>query len=376
MLDYSRFVKKKLSNRVRILLLALPVLYIVLTLSQAALAKNTYLINDGGHVTLHSTYATDPEAVLQEIGVQLQENDIVTTQPGNGLSEITVQRRQAITLHNGETVLQLTSYGETVSQLISRNNLFLTASDILSVSPDTATFDGMEIFVYKAVEKTEVYTISIPFQTNYCYDDTLPKDEQVVLTEGHDGKLLCTDIVYLLDGKEIRREVSSQIISSAPVDCMIAIGTYVETTEPIPMPTEPAPTEPAPTEPAKPVIPPVSQGMPTIDGNTITTSDGTVLTFSSALEVVATAYCRTDVGGEITFLGTPTRVGAIAVDPKVIPLGTKMYIVSNDGKYIYGEAVAEDIGGSIKGNRIDLFYETEPECNMFGVRGCTVYILS
>ena len=55
--------------------------------------------------------------------------------------------------------------------------------------------------------------------------------------------------------------------------------------------------------------------------------------------------------------------------------GTKMYVVSNDGQYVYGYCVAEDIGGGIKGNKIDLYFDTYAECWDFGVRMCTVYIL-
>ena len=76
-----------------------------------------------------------------------------------------------------------------------------------------------------------------------------------------------------------------------------------------------------------------------------------------------------------TYSGTVARVGAIAVDPSVIPLGTRMYIVTDDGRYIYGFCTAEDIGGSIKGNKVDLYFDTIAECWQFGVRACTVYIL-
>lgn len=62
----------------------------------------------------------------------------------------------------------------------------------------------------------------------------------------------------------------------------------------------------------------------------------------------------------------------MAVDKKVIPLGTKMYIVTNDG-VVYGTAVAEDTG--VKGNKVDLYYETYQQCINFGRRSCTVYIL-
>ena len=63
------------------------------------------------------------------------------------------------------------------------------------------------------------------------------------------------------------------------------------------------------------------------------------------------------------------------MDPRVIPYGTRMYIVSNDGEYVYGIASAEDCGGGIKGHKVDLYFNTSAECFQFGVRPCTIYIL-
>ena len=77
----------------------------------------------------------------------------------------------------------------------------------------------------------------------------------------------------------------------------------------------------------------------------------------------------------ITASGTKARPGVVAVDPRVIPLGTELYIQSLDGTNDYGFAVAEDTGGSIKGNKIDLFFTTESQCYSFGRRNVKVYVL-
>ena len=81
----------------------------------------------------------------------------------------------------------------------------------------------------------------------------------------------------------------------------------------------------------------------------------------------ATAYHEPE--GSLTKSGTLSRVGAIAVDPGVIPLGTELYVEG------YGYCVAEDTGGLIKGNRIDIYLDSEAECVNWGVRDVTVYIL-
>ncbi len=77
----------------------------------------------------------------------------------------------------------------------------------------------------------------------------------------------------------------------------------------------------------------------------------------------------------ITASGTKARPGVVAVDPRVIPLGTRLYVQSLDGTKDYGFAIAEDKGGAIKGNKIDLFFETANEVRRFGRRKVKVYIL-
>ena len=107
----------------------------------------------------------------------------------------------------------------------------------------------------------------------------------------------------------------------------------------------------------------------------ITTATGETLSYSGIVDVSATAYTTENTRNRITATGTVARVGTIAVDPTVIPYGTKMYIVSRYGNWIYGYATAEDCGGGIKGHRVDLFYDTTYQCFQFGVRDARIYIL-
>ena len=119
------------------------------------------------------------------------------------------------------------------------------------------------------------------------------------------------------------------------------------------------------------------KGKLTIGDGVIVTPEGEVYTYKSTMKVKATAYTHTDKGcDKITATGTTVRWGTVAVDPKLIPYGTKMFIVSNDGKFVYGVSAAEDCGGSIKGKRIDLYMPTTKQCFSFGVRNCTVYFIN
>ena len=90
----------------------------------------------------------------------------------------------------------------------------------------------------------------------------------------------------------------------------------------------------------------------------------------SALHMIATAYTAGCYGcSGITATGVRAGYGVIAVDPRVIPLGTKLFIPG------YGRAVAGDTGGSIVGHRVDLGMDTISDAMRFGRRSVTVYIL-
>ena len=114
----------------------------------------------------------------------------------------------------------------------------------------------------------------------------------------------------------------------------------------------------------------------TIGDGVIITADGQVLTYNKTAVFKATAYTHTDAGCDMTTAtGTTVHIGTVAVDPKVIPYGTRMFIVTNDGAYVYGISTAEDCGAAIKGEELDLYFPTDPECWEFGVRMATIYFL-
>lgn len=98
--------------------------------------------------------------------------------------------------------------------------------------------------------------------------------------------------------------------------------------------------------------------------------DGGVPEYLYALPVLATAYTRYDEDcTDYTYRGTYLRRGLCAVDPDIIPLGTKLYVPG------YGEALADDIGGAINGHHIDLAMDTQAEAFDWGKRNVTVYVL-
>jgi 3D (Asp-Asp-Asp) domain-containing protein len=161
-------------------------------------------------------------------------------------------------------------------------------------------------------------------------DDTLGQGEENILQEGQNGRKRVTVDMISIDGQLAGKEiVDSQLINE-----MQPLIRHVGTKE-------------------------------TVEINT-----GSISKYKAVYTMVATAYLPTDGNGEcITKMGTWARRGEIAVDPNVIPLGTVVYIPG------YGVATAEDTGGDILGNRIDLCMEDYNECMAFGRRTILVYIL-
>lgn len=111
------------------------------------------------------------------------------------------------------------------------------------------------------------------------------------------------------------------------------------------------------------------------ESKTIILEDGSVRRYSRVIEMNTTAYNIFPGSTGYTASGTKARHGAVSVDPSVIPLGTNLYITSTDDWPDYGLATAEDTGGAIKGNKLDLFYDSYDTCVSFGRRATIVYVL-
>lgn len=190
----------------------------------------------------------------------------------------------------------------------------------------------------------------IDYEILYCKDPSLPEGMEEILSPGRKGQQESIGKAVYVNGVPESITVSQTIIQAEPVREIVAVGTG-ENTE-------------------------GERQYPLVGENFLYTSAGEVLYYSRVEKFNATAYTSW-VGGvtDTTACGTQARVGAVAVDPGVIPYYTKMYIVSEDGVFDYGQSSAEDCGGAIKGKIIDLYFNTLEECYQFGRRDILVYFL-
>ena len=352
MQERKRNMVKRKKSIIRMAILAVP-LVLLLLLSQTAFAQNTYVITDGDRVVVYTSSATDPAAVLDEAGLALGADDTYTTQAGIGISEIKVQRSVTVTVDNCGEIMTVNAKDETVASVLKRLNIQVDGSTAVSAPLEVTVTDGMKITVTRSVHNTETYTAAIPYETTYCYDSTLPAGLESVVTEGADGLLLCTANVVYLDGQESSRTITKQTVIRQPVNKVVAVGTGTDI----------------------PVSKFSDRGL-VITEDKIILPTGEALPYKGTMQAKGTAYTHTDPGCDMyTATQTVVHIGTVAVDPRVIPYGTRMFIVSNDGEYIYGVSTAEDCGKSIKQDRIDLYYPTRGECLQFGERDCTIYFL-
>lgn len=348
MLLYDPAVRSRTKLIARIFALLLPLIFLLPPLFQIAEAKTTYVITDGEKTLVHTTTETNPESVLAEAGLILDAQDTFTTAQGTDETEITIRRCQTIQLtYRGETT-EVTSYGETLETMLSRLGYTAYGKHVASVPLDTLTYDGMHVTVDDVVQAQQTFTQEIPFETIYQEDSSLPAGDTKISRKGVSGQARVTANVTYVNAIEKSRTPVSETILQEPVKEIVLVGTGKAGKG--------------------------ASKAPIIGDGVIITGDGEVLTYSRSQRFVTTAYSHLDPGCDMTTAtGTTVRVGTVAVDPTVVAYGTRMFVVSEDGEYVYGIATAEDCG--VKGKHLDLYFPTKEQCIQYGGRIATVYFL-
>lgn len=265
--------------------------------------------------------------------------------------EITLTPNRTVTVLYDGAEIHTVSRSETVSALLSR--LHVTPSPLEMVGVDLVGDNSLTLTVASELTYYDKVVEPVAYDTEYVNDPVLPKGTQKVMQAGADGTRTAVYEVVYSAGEQASRQFVEASASTA-VKQIVHVGTAVSSVD------------------SDDRIAKVSTKS---DGSGILTfKSGATMKFKGVKAMTATAYTAGTGGADTcTATGTTVRIGTVAVDPKVIPLGTKMYIVTKDGRVVYGMAVAEDTG--VFGNKVDLYYNSYQACINFGRRSATVYLL-
>lgn len=326
---------------------------IITSLAATGWAGSLYIVTGSGDaVILDQTAEETPDISSQ----------LISLSNGSRGYDLTLAEDTSVTVRYNGSVQTLQSRRESVSTLLGR--LHITPSPLEMVGVNLSA-NGVELVVSSDIAYYEHVTEKVTRETVRVANPKLPEGTENVLDEGADGVRSSVYEVTWSNGQELSRQFVEQLDTTAR-DRVVEYGTA----KPVPA----ASSSSGASDTVVNTASAIARKEENADGSgTLYLKDGTVLNYSGVRSMTATAYTAGHGGvGTRTASGTAVHVGTVAVDKSVIPLGTRMYVVA-DGGIVYGLAVAEDTG--VRGNKIDLYYDSYNECIQFGRRGCTVYIL-
>lgn len=314
---------------------------------------------DGKTKKLSMTGGTVADA-LAEAGVKLGGKDSANYELDEPLFDkmnIRVSRTVKIKITaDGETKEHELS-AETVQAALNKCGVELSEEDRLNVKAKDKLKGGMHIVVKRVKTEEVKEKEEVAYPTEYEETASLYEGETEIKTPGEKGEKEVTYKLTYVDGKQESKEAVSEEVTKEPVPEVVLKGTMVKEEE-----TSPAPDYSG------------GNGTGNVAG-TFVDMYGNTVSYSDRMVGECTAY---SVPGGTTSIGMDAVYGVIAVDPNIIPYGTRMYVTSPDGSVVYGYGVAGDTGGACMAGDIlaDLCYNTIEECSIIGRRDMVVYILS
>ncbi|EAK8847005.1 DUF348 domain-containing protein [Listeria monocytogenes] len=307
-------------------------------------------INDNG--TKKDVWSTKANVadLLKDENITTRPQDVLNvaldTKLKNGL-EVNINRAIQLSLQNGAKKDTVWTTKTKVSDLLAEKNIKLDQDDRVSPAKDSNLKEKMTVEVTYVNSKAEKKNEQVKFETVYKEDDSLNKGVEKVVQEGKNGKKVVEYKVTFENGKEKKRDVIKENVTSNKTDKVVVRGTK-----------------------EKVVATPVSNVSTSSATSSSSSSASSTPSGGKTYKMESTAYS----GGSTTAYGINLSANpglkVIAVDPRIIPLGSKVWVEG------YGEAIAGDTGGAIKGNIVDVYFPNESQCYSWGRRMVTVKVLN
>jgi len=308
-----------------------------------------HLVVDQAIRTFNTTMVTVGE-FLEEQNITLDEYDYLDPSPETALRDalvITINRAFPVLLQiDGAEPVEALAPGVQMHQFVALYSEVTGIRYSYKAAWTQVIEPGDTIQLYVRQFVMEKRLESIPFTTTRVETDTLPLGTEDIIVQGRVGTKSLTYEVEMEEEKEIKRTLISEVIEELPVMRVVLVGTMVVVEE-----------EVVEEDPNK---------MPEFEYTKVLT----MRAYAYTCDYASTGKRPGDKGFGICATGITAQYGVVAVDPKVIPLHTKLYIEG------YGFAIAGDTGGAIKGEVIDLYMNTSAEAKAFGRQTRQVYILA
>lgn len=322
-------------------------------------AKQVTINDEGKEASVWTTKDTVAE-VLKDENITTRPQDALNVSLNDKVAanmEVKIDRAVALAIQNGPKKEVTWTTKDTVADLLAEKNIKLDAHDKVLPAKTAKLTPNMTVVVTYVDKKTDEKKSKVAFKTVVKEDASLEKGEEKVVQPGKDGEKVAKYDVVIENGKEKQRKLLAEQVTAKPEDKIIVRGTKEE-----------------------PVVTAISNA-PAKSSKKATTSSASSSNSSASkvsskpssggktFTMESTAYS----GGGTTATGINLTANpglkVVAVDPSVIPLGSRVYVSG------YGEAIAGDTGGAIKGNIVDVYFADESQCYTWGRRQVTVTIL-
>ncbi|MDM5314422.1 ubiquitin-like domain-containing protein [Fictibacillus sp. b24] len=310
-------------------------------------AKQVSLTVNGKDKTIWTTAKT-VEQFVKEQQLTLNEHDSIKpnlTADIKDQGKIQIESAFPVKLVVGGKAQQVWTTSTTVADLLKQQKVSLGEIDRVTPAKTAKISGKTQVEVIRVEKVTDVVEEETPFAVVNRKDSGLTKGKERVVQEGKKGKLEKRFEVVVENGKEVSRKLISEKTLTDSSDKIVAVGTK-------------APPAPKP----QPVV---SRSK----SPSASSSGGREITVTST---AYTANCAGCSGITATGFNLKTNPNAkvIAVDPNVIPLGSKVYVEG------YGYAIASDTGGAIKGNKIDVFFASQSRAESWGRKSVKIRIIN
>lgn len=327
---------------------------------------HTVEIFDGETTYTVRTLNRNTASVFSEVELKYEDYNILETSVKGSTTSIEIEYTYPVYITNGDNTVEIKFNGGTVNDALKLAGFKVDKYDYVEPSVDTVIDDTVYIDYVNVDYVKGSYKKAIPFKTNTVYSDKTDKGV-TTLIEGTKGIKQVNYTEKYINGEMVKKTVTGSKIIKKAVNARKIIGTrVVEVKKPVKVTKKTEAVKTSSSVKSVSVLKPSKEIKLDKNGNPVS--------YKSKMTVRATAYTYT---GNNCATGVAPKPGYIAVNPKVIPYGTKMYIKTANGSFIYGYAVAADTGGFIRNypTGVDLFMTTESACVNFGVKNVEIYIL-